>query len=125
MVCCSNSLKGFPEAIVGYGSLQGKFLPRDGMNEANASGKEGDAAVGIAARRTILEVALDGTADGGELTAYLMVTAREELHLEELIAVTSGQAGEAQLSLLRAGNLVVVSVGLVLLLVTGEPVGEG
>ena len=94
------------------------------MNEANASGKEGDAAVGIAARRTILEVALDGTADGGELTAYLMVTAREELHLEELIAVTSGQAGEAQLSLLRAGNLVVVSVGLVLLLVTGEPVGK-
>ena len=95
------------------------------MNEANASGKEGDAAVGIAARRTILEVALDGTADGGELTAYLMVTAREELYLVKLIVVASGQAGEAQLSLLRARDFVVVSVGLVLLLVTGEPVGEG
>ena len=39
---------------------------------------EGDAAVGVGARGAVLEVALDGAADVGELTTDLVVAAGEE-----------------------------------------------
>ena len=83
-----------------------------------------DAAIGIAARRPIFEVAFYRATEGRQLAAYLVVAPGEQLHLEELVAVASGKEPEAQLRLLRAGHLAVVGVALVLLLVAGEPVGE-
>ena len=57
------------------------------MDEADGPGVEGDAAVRVGARRSVLEVALDGAADVGQLAADLVVTAGEEFHLDQVIAL--------------------------------------
>ena len=48
---------------------------------------EVDAAVPVAARGAVLQIALDGAAYARELTADLMMTPREELHLNQGITV--------------------------------------
>ena len=92
------------------------------MDKLDAVGLQRDAAVGIAALCPILQVAPDGSTDGRELTAYLMVTPRHQLHLKERVAVALADDAIAQLRFLRVGHLVVVGIGFVLLLVAGEPV---
>ena len=70
------------------GSLNAYRLLGDRMHKLHPAGEQRDAAIGIAALGTILQVALDRTADAGELTAYLMVTAGEELHFDEGVVVS-------------------------------------
>ena len=50
------------------------------MDEADGPGVEGDATVRVGAWRSVLEVALDGAADVGQLAADLVVAACEKLH---------------------------------------------
>ena len=52
-----------------------------GVDEGDFMGEEGDAAVGVGTACTVFQVALDGAAHGGELAAYLVVAAREEVYL--------------------------------------------
>ena len=52
----------------------------DGVLEADATGMEGDAAIGETAGGTVLKVATDGTADVCKLGAYLVVSACLELY---------------------------------------------
>ena len=94
------------------------------MNELHPTREQRDTAVGIGAGSAIFQVALDGQADGSQLAAYLMVAAREQLHLEQLVAVALGDGAIAQLSLLRMWHLMIIGVRLVLLLIAGEPVGQ-
>ena len=61
------------------------FLYR--VHELYPARMEAYSSVRIAARSTVLEVALDDHSCARELAAYLVVTAGEELDLEEEIAV--------------------------------------
>ena len=51
----------------------------DRMFERNATGMEGDGAIFVATRSAILEVALDGTTNIGQLATDLMVTIQQPL----------------------------------------------
>ena len=57
------------------------------MEEGDAAGVEGDAAVGVGARSAIFEIAFDGTADGRELAADLVVTAGQQLDFDQMVTV--------------------------------------
>jgi hypothetical protein len=92
------------------------------MDELHTTGMKRDAAVRIGTAGTVFQVSLDGTAHGRELTAYLVVTACEKLHLHEVVTVALSNGTIAQDSLLGVGHLMVVGVRLVLLLVAGKPV---
>ena len=94
----------------------------DGMDEIDGMGAEADAAIGVAALGTILEVAADGQADMGELTANLMVSPRVEIYFEEGVVVVGSDGTEVEQSLLGVGLLAVVGIRLVLLLVSQEVV---
>ena len=51
---------------------------------------EGDAAVGVGAGGAVLEVALDGAADGRQLRPDLMFASGDQVHLEQPIALAGG-----------------------------------
>ncbi len=70
------------------------------MEEGDAAGVEGDAAVGVGAGGAILEVALDGAAEARELAADLVVAAGEQFYFEEPVAV-----GFPYLSIVELGQL--------------------
>ena len=65
-----------PEFFFWHRRFDGDGLVRDRVLQLEAPGMERDAAVGIAARRTVLQVAPDGATHLGELTTYLMMAAR-------------------------------------------------
>ena len=82
----------------------------DGMDEIDGMGAEADAAIGVAALGTILEVAADGQADMGELTANLMVSPRVEIHFHECVILVRCQRTKVKNCLLGIRLLTVVSV---------------
>ena len=82
----------------------------DGMDEIDGMGTEADAAIGVTALGTILEVALDRQADVCELTANLMVPSCVEIHFHECVIVVRSQRTEVENSLLGIRLLTVVSV---------------
>ena len=90
----------FPGGRERGGDFQGFFLYR--MEERDVAGVEADAAVGVGAGGAVLEVALDGAAEGGELAADLMMTAGEELDLQKVIPVSVGDVLIAEAGFLRA-----------------------
>ena len=92
------------------------------MEEGDAAGVEGDAAVGVGARGAVFEVALDGAADRGKLTADLMMTAGQQLDFDQVVTVRVTQHLVAQDSMLAAVSLVVVRVAFVLFFIAIEPV---
>ena len=57
------------------------------MCEGEGVGLQTDASVGIAAGEAVFEVAFDGTAYLGELTAYLVMTACLEVDFKEVVIV--------------------------------------
>ena len=83
------------------GSLNAYRLLGDRMHKLHPAGEQRDAAVGIAAFGTILQVALDRTADAGELAAYLMVTAGEQLHFQKMVLVSASDVLVIQLCQFR------------------------
>ena len=88
--------------------MDGRF--RNRMDEIDSMGTEADAAIGVAALGTILEVALDWQTDVCELTANLMVSSRVEIHFHEGIIVVRCQRTEVENCLLGIRLLTVVSV---------------
>ena len=94
------------------------------MDEADGAGVEGDAAVGIGAGGAILEVALDGTADVGELAADLVVTTGEEFHFHQVVPIGALQECIFELRFLRLSPGTLGDEGLVESLVAGHPVGQ-
>ena len=95
------------------------------MLETYAAGMEADAAIGIAARCAVFQVAADGAADGGELAADLMMAPRVEMHLEEMVAVGVADDLVVEDGFLGSRTFVVVGVALVLLLVAHEIMRQG
>ena len=94
------------------------------MNKFYAAREQRDASVGIAARRSVLQVALYGAAHVGKLATYLVMTTGEESHLKEHIVVRLGTQTVFQDGFLGTLALLVVSITLILLLIADEPVGE-
>ena len=94
------------------------------MNEPCLARMKGDATIGIGTRRAVLQVALDGQTDVGELTTYLMVTPRKELNLKQRIAVGGGYHTIMQTRLLGTLTRFTVGVGTVLLLVADQIIGQ-
>ena len=93
------------------------------MNELHSTGEQRDTAIGIGTTGTILQIALDGTANLGQLTANLVMTARQQLNLQQRVVVAATQHTIAEHCLLGARNLAVVGIRLVLLLVADKPMG--
>ena len=58
------------------------------MDKLHAPGQQGDAAVRIAPGSAVFQVAFDGTAHRSQLTAYLVMTARHQLHFKQSVVVT-------------------------------------
>lgn len=71
---------------VGTRSGDCQLSMRYGMGERQCAGMERDAAVGIAARCTVLEVAFDRTADVCQLATYLVVAAGMQVNLQKGVA---------------------------------------
>ena len=57
------------------------------MREGYAAGMQADAAVGIAARRAVLQVSFDGHAFRRQLAAYLVVPAGVQVYFEQGVPV--------------------------------------
>ena len=89
--------------------------------KCHLAGVQAYAAVRVGAPRSVFEVALDGAADGCKLAADLVMAAGEQFHLHQKIFPGRTQQAVAQQGLLGSGLRLRMAVGLVLLLVTGEP----
>ena len=76
-----------PETLFGNRCFDVDLGMRDGMLQLKAPGMERNAAVGVAARSPVLQVAFDGAAHLGKLTAYLMMAACMKRHFKEEVAV--------------------------------------
>ncbi|CDF22225.1 unknown [Prevotella sp. CAG:617] len=83
---------------------------------------QADAAVGVAARRPVFQVPLNGASHGRQLAAYLMMTPREQLDLKQIITVALRNKPVGQFGQLAARHLLPVGVALVLPLVARKPV---
>ena len=94
------------------------------VDEVNAVGKQRYTAVRIAARSTVFKVTLDRTANGGQLTSYLMMTACQQVNLNEVIVVGMGYEAVTQNGLFAMRLLCGVSTALVLFLVAHYPVRQ-
>ena len=108
-------------ANAGHGAHEGV---RDRVLELDAAGMETDAPVGVGAWRAVFQVALDGAADGGQLTADLVVASRVEADGQQGVAVGTSDEAVVEHGLLAAAHLGGVGKRLVEPLVTREPVGE-
>lgn len=121
----SETRKSLPQGVVGNGSLNDERFFTDGMDKTDLPGMKTDAAVGIAPWRTILEIALDDTADMGKLASNLVMTTGMEINFEEAVApLGGGQEAIVQNGLLGIGSALPYHVGLVLLLVAEQPIFE-
>ncbi len=117
--------KDLPKFFVGQRRFDVNRNVRDGMLKRESPGMEANAAVGIAAWRTILQVAFDGTAHLGELTAYLMVATGMQRDFKQEVAFRLCHDTIVEHSLLAAGHFTVVSSGCILLFVARQPMRKG
>lgn len=130
--CLDCGLQCHPQHIVGHGRCDIDLNLAHWMDEPRPTRVERDAAVGITARRTVLQVALDGQADVAELASDLMVAARKELHFEQGVTLGRGDDAVVQtclLALLLRGvahgiGQRVVGVAAVLLFVAHNPMRQ-
>ena len=110
-------LHSSPGSFRGSRSLDIDVLMAHGVLKVDASGMKADAAVGIAAWRTVFKIAADGTTDGSQLTTNLMMTSGVEMYLKERVTICMPYDLVVKNSLLRIRTLMVVGITLVLLLV--------
>ncbi len=104
--------------------FEGDFRLLHRVDEPDGAGVERDASVGVGAGSAVLEVALDGAADVGELAADLVMTAGEEFHLDQMIAFGAFQVVVPELRLLGFAARSLGDEGLVQLFIPGHPVGQ-
>ena len=53
-----------PQRVIGKRRIKDNLLVADGVLKLDVAGKKGNAAIGIAATRTVFQIALDGMAKG-------------------------------------------------------------
>ena len=92
------------------------------MYEDGPVGMQADAAVRVGTWCTVFEVALDGAAHVGQLAAYLVVPACEQLHFEQGVAFGTLHETVAQPGQLGALGALAHYVALILLFVARQPV---
>ena len=92
------------------------------MDETDVTRVEGNAYVRVGSWCSVLEVSLYDTAHAGELAADLMVTASEELYLNEIITFRGPEIPVAQAGEFRFAVPCFRDERLVHLLVAHEPV---
>ena len=85
---------------------------------------EGNAAVWIASLGSVFKVSLDGAAHLGQLAAYLVVTAGDQLYGQQVVTVGTAQQRVSQSGFFAVLYQMVVCVGFVLLLVSDQPVAQ-
>ena len=91
------------------------------MLKRESPGMEANAAVGIAAWRTILQVAFDGTAYLCKLTAYLMVATGMQRNFKQDVAFRLCNNTIIEHGFLAVWHFSVVGSGRVLFLVSRQP----
>ena len=117
-------MKAQADEIVGQGSRDVDFVAAHGMGEADAVSLKRNAAVGVAARSTVLEVALDGAADGRQLRPDLVLAAGNQIHLQQPVALAGSDDTVLEHRLLVTLARNDAHAGLVALLHALEVVGE-
>lgn len=83
-----------------------------------------DAAVGIGAGRTILQISLDGTAHLCQLTTYLVMASGFQIYFQQIIVLRPPDEPVMQNRFLAARHLLVVCITLVLLLISHQIVHQ-
>src|SRR5574344_1471038 len=94
------------------------------MQKLSMTRQQRDASVGVAALRSVFQVALDWASHGCQLAAYLVMSARVKTYLKYVVCVARGYEPVVEHRLLRVFHLVIVGVALVLLLVAHYPTDE-
>ncbi len=121
-----------PQSIIRNGRYDGDWLFADGVDKFRLSAVERDAAIGVAARGSVLQVTLDGKPDVRELAAYLMMPTCEELYFKQRVALSGADhlIMQACLFCLLQGVALpicwafVIGVRPILLLITHQPMCE-
>ncbi len=57
------------------------------MHETNTACMKTDTAVGVAARRTVLQITSNGTPHGRQLAANLMMASCMKVHLKQVVVI--------------------------------------
>ena len=83
-----------------------------------------DAAVGIGAGRTILQISLDGTAHLCQLTTYLVMASGFQIYFQQIIVLRPPDEPVMQNRFLAARHLLVVCITLVLFLISHQIVHQ-
>lgn len=91
------------------------------MFERDVASVQADAAVGIAARSAIFQVAVDGRKGVGQLTAYLMVTTSVQIDFDQGVALGRGNVSAVEQGLLGPLCASTADVRFVLLFVAPYP----
>ena len=74
-----------PQIALGHGGRHVYLLLGYGVDETHTAGMQANAPVGVAARRTVLQVSLNRAAHLGQLAADLMVAAGFEVYFQKEI----------------------------------------
>ena len=114
--------EGLPQIASRERSKETDGFVAHGVLKSDMPSVQRDTAVRITAPGPVLEIALDRTAHVGQLTAYLVMAARQETHAQEEVAAGSGQEPIAQPRQLGLAALTGDHIRLVLLLIAHEPV---
>lgn len=94
---------------------------RYGVFERDVASVQADAAVGIAARSAIFQVAVDGRKGVGQLAAYLMVSACVQIDFDQGVALRRGDVSAVEQGLLGPLCTSTADVRFVLLFVAPYP----
>ena len=89
-IAAGSTCEVLPQTVVGHGGIHADGFFRYRMNKFYAAREQRDASVGIAARRSVLQVALYGAAHVGKLAAYLVMSSGFQLNLQQVIPVGFG-----------------------------------
>ncbi len=102
-----------------------QWFPLDtGCTNSTLCDRRRDTSVGIAARGTIFQVALDRASHLSQLTSDLMMTASHKVHFQKCIMICMTYHLILQYRFLRILHLMVVSIAFILLFVSYNPMSQ-
>lgn len=117
--------KGVPQRIVGRGSCNHHRLLSHRMDEFHSPGMEVDASVGIGTRESVLKVPFDVDANFCQLRPDLVVTSGQQLNLQQVVVVGTGQGPVVQEGVFGVESPEGMGVGFVFIGTAGDPVFQG
>lgn len=113
-------LEGLPNTRSGRRCVHLNLAMRHGMFKTNATRMKTYTAIGIAAGRSVFQVAAYGTTYGGQLAAYLMMTPSVKVYFQKVVALAVGNDAIVKDSTFGTRALAVIGIGTVACLVAND-----